>query len=126
MATALQAQLAQIAARSSNPLNLKAQRELYAKSLLYEPEVAAGQDLDTLYDVCVEGYRELCGIDRRFETFGRTIFSEQSKRENRLQMTSAQNTELDGVLESFMGLLAARLLLKPAVKALEWLIRQFR
>ena len=126
MATALQAQLAQIASNSTNPLDLKAQRKAYSKSLLYEPKVAAEQDLDTLYDLCVEGFRELCDIDPRFEQFGRTLFSEQSKREDRSQLSGAQNEELDAVLESFMGLLEARLLLRPASKALEWLVRHFR
>lgn len=126
MATVLTAQLAQIAANSSNPLDLKAQKKAHSKSLLFEPSVAALQDFDTIYQVCLEGYQELCEIDNRFVSFYRSIFSEQSKAEDRAQMTSAENKELDVVLESFLRLAGARLLLRPAIKAVEWLVRRFR
>lgn len=41
-------------------------------------------------------------------------------------MTAKENQELDSVIESFLSLAGPRLLLKPAVKAVEWLIRRFR
>lgn len=65
-------------------------------------------------------------MDTRFAEFGRTIFSEQSKVEDRREMTAAQNKELDTVLEAFLALVGGRLLLSPAVKAVEWLVRRFR
>ncbi|KAL9098476.1 MAG: hypothetical protein Q9187_009657 [Circinaria calcarea] len=126
MATALAAQLARIAASSTNSLDLKAQKKAHSQSLLFDKRVAASQDFDTIYQICIEGYQELCQIDSRFSTFARGLFSEQSKREERTQMTAAQNKELDGVVESFLGLVGGRLLLKPAVKAVEWLVRRFR
>ncbi|MCJ1475512.1 snoRNA-binding rRNA-processing protein utp10 [Lambiella insularis] len=126
MSTVLAAQLAKISAKSSNPLDLKAQKKAHSKSLLFDPEVAASQDFDTIYQLCLEGYEELCQIDKRFIPFSRTLFSEQSKREERLQMTSMQNQELDQVLESFLSLVGARILLRPAIKAVEWLVRRFR
>lgn len=126
MASALQAQLAQIAAKSSNSLDLKAQKKAHSQSLLFEPRVAATQDFDTIYQICYEGFQELCLLDSRFMSFARNIFSEQSKQEDRTQMTAAQNSELDEVLEDFLGLVGARLLLKPAQKAVEWLIRRFK
>lgn len=126
MATALAAQLAQIAAKSSNPLDLKAQKRAHSQSLLFDQHVAASQDFDTIYQVCYEGFLELCSLDKSFSGFARSIFSEQSKTEERSQMTAAQNKELDEVLESFLGLVGAKLLLKPAMKAVEWLVRRFR
>ena len=126
MATALAAQLAPIAARSSNQLDLKAQKKAHSQSLLFNEDVAATQDFDTLYQICVEGFEELCQIDARFTTFSRSIFGQQSKREERTQMTEEQNAELDTVLESFLSLIGSRLLLKPAIKAVEWLVRRFR
>ena len=65
-------------------------------------------------------------MDGRFSDFQRDIFSEQSKDEDRTQMTAAENSELDQRLEVFLGLVGARLRLSPAVKAVEWLIRRFR
>ncbi|CAD6593091.1 MAG: snoRNA-binding rRNA-processing protein utp10 [Alectoria sarmentosa] len=126
MATALASQLAQIRAYSTNPLDLKAQKKAHSRSLLYEPGVAASQDFDSLYQICYEGFQELCRLDSRFDGFDKNLFSEQSKQEDRTQMTAAQNQQLDVVLEEFLHLVSSRLLLKPALKAVEWLIRRFR
>ena len=41
-------------------------------------------------------------------------------------MTSAQNRELDDLLEHFFHLAGSKVLLQPAIKAIEWLIRRFR
>ena len=126
MATSLATQLARIAVKSTNALDLKAQKKAHSQSLLFDPQAAATQDFDTIYQICLEGYQELCRIDPRFIGFANNIFSEQSKREDRAQMTAAENTELDSVLERFLTLVGSRLLLKPAVKAVEWLVRRFR
>jgi U3 small nucleolar RNA-associated protein 10 len=126
MATALAAQLAQIDARSANPLDLKAQRRAHSQSLIFDKPAAASQDFDTIYQLCVEGFSDLCRIDPRFLEFSGSIFSSQSRLEDRTQMTAAQNEELDRVLESFLSLVGGRLLLEPARRSIEWLIRRFR
>lgn len=126
MATNLASQLAQIRAHSTNALDLKAQKKAHSKSLLFDQHHAAAQDYDTLFQICQEGWQELCRLDSRFLGFAGNLFSEHSKQEDRTQMTAAQNESLDNVLEDFMGLVGARLLLKPAVKAIEWLVRRFR
>lgn len=126
MATALSTQLAAIRAKSTNSLDLKAQKKAHSQSLLFDTRVAATQDFDSLFLICLEGFQELCQIDPMFTGFGRTIFSEQSSREDRTQLTEAQNKELGIILESFLWLVGARLQLKPALKAVEWLIRRFR
>lgn len=124
--TSLQKQLASIAASSSHELDTKALRAAHAQSLLFEPKVAATQSFDTLYQLCVEGFEELCDMDARFVKYGVNLFSIHSKKEDREQMTAHQNEELNVVLESFLGLVGARLLLKPALKAVEWTVRRFR
>lgn len=126
MSTSLAAQLHQIAAKSTNSLNLKAQRTAHAQSLIFEPKLAATQDFDTIFQICHEGFQELCLLDPRFVGFGRSIFSEQSKTQERTQMTAGENEVLNKALEDFMGLVGRRLLLKPAVKAMDWLVRRFR
>lgn len=126
MATSLAAQLAQIAANSKNTLNLKAQKAAHSKSLIFEPKVAAGQSFETVYTICHEGFEELCQLDGRFEQFGATLFSEQSREEDRTMMTAAENAELNKVVESFLRLVGGRVRLMPAIKAIEWLIRRFR
>ncbi|KAI9802060.1 MAG: snoRNA-binding rRNA-processing protein utp10 [Piccolia ochrophora] len=126
MASKLSAQLSKIAAKSANSLDLKAQKAAHSQSLIFEPTVAATQDFETIYALCVEGFQELCLLDQRFTTFARTIFSEHSKDQDRMQMTEEENEDLNRVLEDFLRLVGARLLLRPAVKALDWLIRRFR
>lgn len=126
MASSLAAQLSQIAAHSTNSLNLKAQKAAHSKSLIFEPRVAASQSFDTLYALCHEGFQELCLLDSRFVEFQRNLFSEYSQEQDRTQMTAAENNELDKKVESFLGLVGARLRLNPALKAVEWLIRRFR
>lgn len=126
MATALAAQLAQIAANSKSSLNVKAQKAAHSKSLIFEPRVAAGQSLQTIYTTCFEGFEELCHLDSRFSLFSTTLFSEQSQDEDRTQMTAEENVELDRRIESFLRLVGGCLRLMPAVKCVEWLIRRFR
>ncbi|OJD24658.1 hypothetical protein ACJ73_03978 [Blastomyces percursus] len=126
MASSLAAQLSQIAATSTHQLDLKAQRVAHSKSLLFEQRDAVSQSFDTIYQICHEGFQELCALDSRFARFRRTIFSEQSKTEDRLEMNAEQNQKLDTVLEEFLSLVGSRLLLQPAIKAVEWLVRRFR
>lgn len=126
MATALQQQLAAIAANSTHQLDLKAQKARHSKSLLFAPREAATQKFDTIYQICLEGFDELCELDARFRPFARSLFSAQSTTEDRTNMTAAENEELDAVIVRFLGLLGGRLLLKPAMKAMEWLVRRFR
>ena len=126
MATSLGSQLAKIRAQSTNSLDLKAQKKAHSQSLLFDARVAATQDFDSIYQICYEGFEELCRLDSRFVEFASNVFSEQSKLEDRTQMTAAQNQQLDVVLEQFLGLVGSRLLLKPALKAVEWLVRRFR
>ena len=126
MATALSAQLAQIAAKSSNPLDLKAQKKAHSQSLIFDQKRAANQGFETIYQICLEGFQELCQLDPRFTVFAKSIFSEQSQTQDRNQMTKSENNELDGVIDSFLYLVSAKLLLKPAHQAVEWLVRRFR
>ena len=125
MASALQQQLATIAANSTHQLDLKAQKTRHSKSLLFESRDATGQTFDTIYQICIEGFDELCQLDDRFASFRRNIFSEQSKNEDRTQMTAKENQQLNVVVEQFLGLLCGRVLLRPAIKAAEWLVRRF-
>lgn len=126
MATNLTAQLAKIRAQSTNPLDLKAQKKAHSQSLLFDSRNAAIQDFDTIHQICYEGFEELCRLDARFAQFASGIFSEESKQADRTQMTAAENHEIDTIIEQFLGLISSRLLLRPALKAVEWLVRRFR
>jgi len=126
MATALQQQLAQIAKKSTDQLDLKAQRAQHSKSLLFDPRVASNQTFETIYQICAEAFHELCMLDARFAPFAANLFSEQSKSEERINLTKKDNEHLDHIIDSFLGLVSSRLLLRPGLKAVEWLVRRFR
>ena len=126
MTSSLVKQLAQIRAQGANPLDLKAQKKAHSQSLLFDAHVAATQDFDTIFWICNEGFQDLCRLDPRFAEFSQSIFSEQSKQADRTQMTALQNSQLDKNLEGFLGMICGKLLLKPALKTVEWLIRRFR
>ncbi|KAJ9661950.1 snoRNA-binding rRNA-processing protein utp10 [Neophaeococcomyces mojaviensis] len=126
MVSAFASQLQAIAKNSSHELDLKAQRSAHGESLLFDRSVAVKQDFETIYNICVEGFRELCYLDQRFHDFERNVFSEQSKSQDREQMNKAENEVLDLVLKRCLALLGSKILLKPALKAAEWLVRRFR
>ena len=126
MASSFAAQLKQIAVNSTNELDLKAQKASHAESLIFERRVAGSQDFETIYQICLEGYQELCRLDGSFEDFERNLFSPHSKNQDRTQMTADESAALDSVLELFLGLIGSRLLLRPAIKAVEWLVRRFK
>lgn len=126
MATSLALQLAALRGKGANSLDLKTQKINHSQSLLFDPFVAATQEYDSIYAICDEGFHELCQLDPRFTAFRNSIFSEQSIREDRTQMSSVQNDQLNTALEDFLHLVGSRLLLKPALKAVEWLVRRFR
>lgn len=124
--TSLQKQLATLRATRTNELDLRAQKAAYSKSLLFESSIAATQSLDTVYQICYEGFETLCSLDPRFIQYERSLFSSHSKSQDRNHLTERENKELDTVLDSFLALVGGRLLLKPAQKSIEWLVRRFR
>jgi len=126
MTSAFVAQLNEIASKSRNELDLKAQKTAHSESLIFDKSIARSQDIETIFQISYEGFQDLCKIDARFLEYRRNLFSQQSKTQERDQMTAEQNATLDTVIEACLGLLGGRLLLSPAVKVAEWLVRRFR
>lgn len=61
-----------------------------------------------------------------FAAYESSIYSIKAKETDRQQLTRAENAELDATITSFLRLLSPYYLLKPAQKALEYLVRRFR
>jgi len=126
MTSSLASQLARISAASTNTLNTRKLKAIHSTSLIFEPSHAATQDLETVYTIAQEGFQELCLLDERFFVFERGLFSESSKDVDRFLLTRGEVKELNASIEAFLQLVSGRLLLKPAMKAVEWLVRRFR
>lgn len=126
MASTLAQQLHRIAAKSVNTVSAEKRKALYAVSLLFPASQAATQDLTTVYSIALEGFRELVDLDPAFRKFERGLFSPTSIEVDRFVQSKSDNAELDRNIDEFLGLVGQRLLLKGAIKALEWLIRKFR
>ena len=126
MSTALAAQLTQIRAKSTHPLDLKEKKRAHSESLLFDRATAATQDLDSLYRLCHDGFQELCQLDQRFKTFARSLFGPDSLQQDRTHLDETTNRQIDRLLEKFLALVSSRILFQPALKAIEWLVRRFR
>ncbi|EXJ66596.1 uncharacterized protein A1O5_10267 [Cladophialophora psammophila CBS 110553] len=126
MTSTFAAQLRTIAANSRNELDLRARRDAHAESLLFERSVAASQDWETIYQVCVKGFQELCLLDARLHEFEQNLYSPEAKTQDREQLSKTQNEALGLVLERCLTLLGSKLMLRPGVQAVEWLVRRFR
>ncbi|KAI1620240.1 hypothetical protein EDD37DRAFT_171066 [Exophiala viscosa] len=126
MTSTFAAQLRTIAAHSTNELDLRARRDAHAESLIFERSIAVKQDWETVYQICVEGFRELCLLDSRLKEFEGNLYSPQAKDQDREQLSKAQNEALGVVLERCLALLGSKVILRPGLRAVEWLVRRFR
>ncbi len=126
MTSTFATQLRSIAANANNELDLRARRDAHAESLIFDRPVAAKQDWDTIYLICVDGFQELCLLDSRLREFEQNLYSPQAKDQDREQLSKTQNEALGVVVERCLALLGSKVVLRPGVRAVEWLIRRFR
>lgn len=103
----------------------KSRSKVHSRSLIFEPKIAATQDFELLYEIGLEGLDQLVSLDRRFDRFKSTLFSETSIKFDR--NVSQQDTlqHLSENINQFLLLLCRYLNLSHTVKALEWLVRRF-
>ncbi|XP_049276014.1 HEAT repeat-containing protein 1-like [Rhipicephalus sanguineus] len=95
-------------------------------SFLFDPREAAALDTDTAYAIGnTTGLEELSTLNEAFSHFEENLFSESAKFLERAVKSREENTILDGQIEQFLLLLSPHFLLRPAHKALEWLVYRF-
>ncbi|CAH1243056.1 HEATR1 [Branchiostoma lanceolatum] len=94
-------------------------------SLLFDPKEAANLDRDTFYALGVNGLDELANIDAVFSDFHSNLFSQSSKNLERVVQTKEVNARLDENISRFLTCVSPYFLLRPAQKAVEWLINRF-
>ncbi|XP_074642790.1 HEAT repeat-containing protein 1-like [Tubulanus polymorphus] len=122
MTTSLAQQLARLAVPHTQALLGEDKRKA---SLLFEPKEAANIDKETFYALGLNGLQELENIDREFEEFNDVLFSDASQNFERSVQTKEVNKKLDESISKFLIKLSPYFLLRPAHKALEWLIYRY-
>uniref|UniRef100_K1R8X6 HEAT repeat-containing protein 1 n=1 Tax=Magallana gigas TaxID=29159 RepID=K1R8X6_MAGGI len=95
------------------------------KSLLFDPKEAAALDKEAIYAIGTNGIAELQAIDPVFDAYQEVLFGESTMTFQRSVQTAEVNAQIDETVESFLQRLTPYCLLKPAHKALEWLIFRF-
>ncbi|XP_067928293.1 HEAT repeat-containing protein 1-like [Watersipora subatra] len=95
-------------------------------SLLFDPTEAANLDKDALFALGVSGLEELTEIDNVFMEYEKSLFNESASSIQRLVQSSEVNRMLDERVKMFLIHLSPYFLLRPAHKALEWLIYRYQ
>ncbi len=76
--SSLASQLANIASSGVSVVDRKQRQKLHSVSLVYEHNIAAAQDYETIYSASLDALRDLEQIDPRFSVFENNLFSETS------------------------------------------------
>ncbi|KAF9103403.1 HEAT repeat-containing protein 1 [Mortierella sp. AM989] len=122
--SSLAQQLKRIGTADANRGSEKAAK--HRASFLFDSKQAADYDIDTIFSIGANGIAELKQLDPKFQSFEKTLFAESMKSVDRVLQTKEDNAKLDESITLFLRQLSPYFLLKPAGKALEWLIRRFR
>jgi hypothetical protein len=96
------------------------------QSLLFTPREAAHVGVDLVHQVACNGLLELEQMDERFAPYSRSLFSEASRSLIRDALDAEEEQRVNASIQSLLQLLSQYLLLRPAHKALEYLIRVYR
>lgn len=97
-----------------------------SKSYLFTPTEAAQQDYDAVYQIASEGFAEIVELDPEMAEFEEELFSDISKRTDRMMLNAEDNKVLDEVLGRCMRRLGRWIGIMAAGKCIEWLVRRFR
>ena len=94
-------------------------------SLLFEQHDAGDVDSETVYNIGLNGFMELCQLDARFVPFEAALFGPSQGVFDRNLMGVDTQSSLNDSIAAFLRTLGPYLLLKPAHKVLEHLIRRY-
>nr|XP_019009268.1 uncharacterized protein I206_05916 [Kwoniella pini CBS 10737]OCF48049.1 hypothetical protein I206_05916 [Kwoniella pini CBS 10737] len=123
--SSLAAQLQGIASLDASRLTSK-YGQPSSKSYLFPPKVASTHDLDSIYALAQSGFEEILSLDPEMEQYESELFSEKSKRTDRMMLTQEENDELDFLLARCLRRLGKWIGIMAGGKCIEWLVRRFR
>ncbi|WJX64702.1 hypothetical protein P8452_49448 [Trifolium repens] len=125
MATSIASQLAAI--RSIALTDSAPQKRPFTRpSILFNPKEAADIDIESIFNIAIEGLEVLISNDERFRNYKNDLFSHRSKEMDRELMGREQNDKLDVLINSYLKLLSGYFHLPSALKTLEYLIRRHK
>lgn len=94
-------------------------------SILFDEKEAAEKDRETIFDIGYSGFIELVALNPAFMQFESALFDKNARELQRAVENKEVNEKLNQVLKKFLIHLSPHLLLQPAHKCLEWLLRRF-
>jgi U3 small nucleolar RNA-associated protein 10 len=97
-----------------------------APSVLFDTKDAARVDLDTCYNLGLNGLLELAKLDKRLEAFEQSLFSRASMDLVRELQPQDFNVALDKNINALLQALGPHFLQRPCQKVLEYLVRRYR
>ncbi|GAU49365.1 hypothetical protein TSUD_252390 [Trifolium subterraneum] len=125
MATSIASQLAAI--RSIALVDSAPQKRPFTRpSILFDPKEAADIDIESIFNIAIQGLEVLISNDERFRNYKNDLFSHRSKEMDRELMGREQNDKLDVLINSYLKLLSGYFNLPSALKTLEYLIRRYK
>ena len=95
-------------------------------SFLFDPKEASDIDNETVFALALNGLDELKLVNFQIEKFETLLFGESSKHLERNLQSQELNDKLDNNIKDYLRFLSPYILLKPAHKTLEWLIRRYQ
>lgn len=123
--SSLQRQLQSIASLDASRLTSRSGYPS-SKSYLFPPNEAASHDLDAIFALGLSGFEELVSLDPDFAQFEDDLFSDRSKRTDRMMLDAAENAQLSEGLERCLRRLGRWVGIMAGGKCIEWLVRRFR
>ena len=123
--SSLQQQLQSIASLDASRLTSRTGQPS-SKSYLFPANEAASHDLDAIFALGSSGFEELVSLDPDFAQYEDELFSEKSKRTDRMLLSPTENADLDKVLARCLRRLGRWVGIMAGGRCLEWLVRRFR
>lgn len=124
--SSLARQLASVASLDADRLGASAKASSAQPSYLFTPTEAAQHDLETIHALGLNGFEELVDIDPSLAAYEDELFSEASKRKDRMVLPKDENETLGLELDAFLWRLGRHIPTRAAAKVIEWLVRRFR
>lgn len=122
MATSLRRQLEALAAPQTERF---ARDGTKRASLLFEPSEAASYDYTDILTIGRDGLHDLERLTDDLTQFEEDLFGESSEGMERSVQNKEVNAKLDARIKQFLRLISPHIMLRPAWKALEWMVVRY-